>query len=72
MVGSMPLCLVGAVIMISTLSLGPRYLSLFLLCGGPFVAPNLQISWQTAVVSRPRTKQAALVAIANCVSSVGQ
>ncbi|KAK8060103.1 hypothetical protein PG996_010033 [Apiospora saccharicola] len=70
MVGSMALCLVGAVIMISTLSLGPRYFSLFLLYGGPFVALNLQISWETAVVPRPRTKRAALIAIANCVSSV--
>lgn len=70
MVGSMALCLVGAVIMISTLSLGPRYFSLFLLCGAPFVALNLQISWETDVVPRPRTKRAALIAIANCVSSV--
>ncbi|KAK8080321.1 hypothetical protein PG997_008139 [Apiospora hydei] len=70
MVFAMALCLVGAVIMISTLSLGPRYFSLFLLCGGPFVALNLQISWETAVVPRPRTKRAALIAIANCVSSV--
>ncbi|KAK8051766.1 hypothetical protein PG993_003151 [Apiospora rasikravindrae] len=52
MVGSMALCLAGAVIMISTLSLGPP------------------ISWETAVVPRPRTKRAALIAIANCVSSV--
>ncbi|KAK8042434.1 hypothetical protein PG994_012917 [Apiospora phragmitis] len=28
------------------------------------------ISWETAVVPRPRTKRAALIAIANCVSSV--
>lgn len=31
---------------------------------------QIQISWETTVVPRPRTKRAALVAIANCVSSV--
>ncbi|KAL5933549.1 hypothetical protein ACKVV7_005485 [Pyricularia oryzae] len=70
MVGSMALCMAGAVVMISTLAQGPRYFSIFLLAGGPFVALNLQISWETAVVPRPRTKRAALIAIANCVSSV--
>lgn len=70
MVGSMVMCLAGAVIMISTLATGPRFFSLFLLCGGPFVALNLQIAWETSVVPRPRTKRAALIAIANCVSSV--
>lgn len=32
--------------------------------------PQLQISWETTVVPRPRTKRAALIAYANCVSSV--
>lgn len=31
---------------------------------------KIQISWETTVVPRPRTKRAALIAIANCVSSV--
>ena len=62
--------LVGAVIMISTLNVGARYFSVFLLCAGPFVGLNIQISWETTVVPRPRTKRAALIAIANCVSSV--
>jgi hypothetical protein len=31
---------------------------------------QLQISWETTVVPRPRTKRAALIAYANCVSSV--
>lgn len=62
--------LAGAIIMISTLNVGARYFSMILLCSGPFVGLNLQISWETAVVPRPRTKRAALVAIANCVSSV--
>lgn len=69
-VGSMIIALVGTVIMISTLETGPRYFSLFLLCSGPFIALNLHISWETSVVPRPRTKRAALVAIANCASSV--
>ncbi|KAL4738808.1 major facilitator superfamily domain-containing protein [Aspergillus similis] len=60
----------GAVLMISTLNVGARYFSLILLCTGPFVGLNIQISWETTVVPRPRTKRAALIAIANCVSSV--
>jgi len=56
--------------MISTLNTGARYFALILLCSGPFVGLNIQISWETTVVPRPRTKRAALIAIANCVSSV--
>jgi hypothetical protein len=56
--------------MISTLNVPARYFSIFLLCAGPFVGLNIQIAWETTVVPRPRTKRAALIAIANCVSSV--
>ncbi|KAL4888037.1 major facilitator superfamily domain-containing protein [Aspergillus ambiguus] len=69
-IGPILVTLAGAVIMISTLNIGARYFSLILLCTGPFVGLNIQISWETTVVPRPRTKRAALVAIANCVSSV--
>ncbi|KAH0288195.1 putative vitamin H transporter [Aureobasidium namibiae CBS 147.97] len=69
-IGSIAICLVGAVMMISTLNTGARYFALILLCSGPFVGLNIQISWETTVVPRPRTKRAALIAIANCVSSV--
>ncbi|KAH7031695.1 major facilitator superfamily domain-containing protein [Microdochium trichocladiopsis] len=69
-VGAMATALAGAVILISTLQQAPRYFGLFLLCSGPFIALNLHLSWETTVVPRPRTKRAALVAIANCASSV--
>ncbi|KAH0175236.1 major facilitator superfamily transporter, partial [Aureobasidium melanogenum] len=69
-IGSIAVCLVGAIIMISTFNTGARYSALVLLCSGPFVGLNIQISWETTVVPRPRTKRAALIAIANCVSSV--
>ncbi|KAI7219182.1 major facilitator superfamily transporter [Hortaea werneckii] len=69
-IGAILMCMVGAVIMISTLNPGARYFSVFLLCSGPFLGLNLQLAWETTVVPRPRTKRAALVAIANCVSSV--
>jgi hypothetical protein len=62
--------MVGAIMMISTLNVPVRYFAVFLLCSGPFVGLNIQISWETTVVPRPRTKRAALIAIANCVSSV--
>jgi hypothetical protein len=38
---SMFACLVGAVIMISTLNVGARYFSMFLLCTGPFIGLNV-------------------------------
>ena len=69
-IASISLSLLGAVIMISTLNTGARFFSLFLLVTGPFLGLNLQLSWETTVVPRPRTKRAALIAIANCVSSV--
>ncbi|KAF2008403.1 MFS general substrate transporter [Aaosphaeria arxii CBS 175.79] len=69
-VGAIAMSLVGAAVMISTLNVGARYFSMILLCSGPFVALNIQLSWETTVVPRPRTKRAALIAIANCVSSV--
>ncbi|EKJ77480.1 hypothetical protein NXS19_004628 [Fusarium pseudograminearum] len=64
------LTLVGCAVMISTLNVGARYFCMILLVIGPFVGLNLQISWETTVVPRPRTKRAALIAYANCVSSV--
>lgn len=69
-IGAILISAVGAIIMISTLNVGARYFSIFLLCSGPFVGLNIQIAWETTVVPRPRTKRAALIAIANCVSSV--
>jgi hypothetical protein len=69
-IGAISSTLIGAVIMISTLNTGVRYFSMILLCCGPFVGLNIQLSWETTVVPRPRTKRAALIAIANCVSSV--
>ncbi|RYN66036.1 hypothetical protein AA0117_g11996 [Alternaria alternata] len=69
-IGAISTTLIGAIIMISTLNTGARYFSMILLCCGPFVGLNIQLSWETTVVPRPRTKRAALIAIANCVSSV--
>ncbi|KAG8670896.1 hypothetical protein FPOAC2_04203 [Fusarium poae] len=62
--------LIGTCIMITQDNVGARYFSMILLVIGPFVGLNLQISWETTVVPRPRTKRAALIAYANCVSSV--
>ncbi|KAF5594585.1 quinate transport [Fusarium subglutinans] len=64
------LTLIGCAVMITTLNVGARYFSMILLVVGPFVGLNIQISWETTVVPRPRTKRAALIAYANCVSSV--
>ncbi|VUC31201.1 unnamed protein product [Clonostachys rosea] len=63
------LTLIGCVVMITTLNVGARYFSMILLVTGPFVGLNLQLSWETTVVPRPRTKRAALIAYANCVST---
>ncbi|KLP09785.1 Uncharacterized protein LW94_4825 [Fusarium fujikuroi] len=64
------LTLIGCAVMITTLNVGARYFCMILLVVGPFVGLNIQISWETTVVPRPRTKRAALIAYANCVSSV--
>ncbi|EXM08564.1 major facilitator superfamily domain-containing protein [Fusarium oxysporum II5] len=64
------LALIGCAVMITTLNVGARYFCMILLVVGPFVGLNIQISWETTVVPRPRTKRAALIAYANCVSSV--
>lgn len=69
-VSCMAVCMAGAILMISTLNVGARYFGLILLVSGPFLGLNLQLSWETTVVPRPRTKRAALIAFANCVSSV--
>ncbi|EJT71086.1 hypothetical protein GGTG_12107 [Gaeumannomyces tritici R3-111a-1] len=61
---------IGCAIMITQLNTGLRYFCMILLVIGPFVGLNLQIAWETTVVPRPRTKRAALIAYANCVSSV--
>ncbi|KIL86323.1 hypothetical protein FAVG1_10152 [Fusarium avenaceum] len=69
-VGSTVACIIGVVIMISTLNAGARYFGMFLLCAGPFVGLNVHIPWETTNVARPRTKRGALVAITNCIASV--
>ncbi|KAF6817563.1 major facilitator superfamily transporter [Colletotrichum plurivorum] len=69
-VGAMVAAMGGAILMISTLNVGSRYFSLFLLCTGPFIGLNIHVPWEAAVVPRPRTKRAALIALANCTASV--
>ncbi|KAI3589032.1 major facilitator superfamily domain-containing protein [Fusarium oxysporum f. sp. albedinis] len=69
-IGSTVACIIGVVIMISTLNAGARYFGMFLLCAGPFVGLNIHIPWETTNVARPRTKRGALVAITNCIASV--
>jgi hypothetical protein len=39
-----------------------------LLVSGTYNGLNLQLSWETTLVPAPRSKKAALIAIANCVS----
>ena len=59
---------VGAATLISTLNVGARYFGLILLVSGTYNGLNLQLSWETTLVPSPRSKKAALIAIANCVS----
>lgn len=51
-------------------NVGARCFCLILLCSGPLVVLNIQLSWETTVVPRPRTKRAALIAIASSISSI--
>lgn len=58
----------GCGMLIGTLNVGARYFGLCLLVAGTYNGLNLQLSWETTVVPAPRSKKAALVAIANCIS----
>lgn len=61
---------VGCSMLISTLNIAARYLGLILLISGTYSGLNLQLSWETTLVPAPRSKKAALIAIANCISQV--
>jgi hypothetical protein len=58
----------GASMLIGTLNVGARYFGLILLISGTYSGLNLQLSWETTLVPAPRSKKAALIAIANCIS----
>ncbi|KAG9254450.1 major facilitator superfamily domain-containing protein [Emericellopsis atlantica] len=60
----------GCGILIGTLNVAARYIGIILLVSGTYSGLNLQLSWETTVVPRPRAKKAALIAIANCISQV--
>jgi hypothetical protein len=58
----------GCAILVSTLNVGARYTGVILLVIGTYSGLNLQLSWETTLVPAPRSKKAALIAIANCIS----
>lgn len=60
----------GCSMLIGTLNIGARYFGLILLISGTYSGLNLQLSWETTLVPAPRSKKAALIAIANCISQV--
>ncbi|KFY21974.1 hypothetical protein V493_06941 [Pseudogymnoascus sp. VKM F-4281 (FW-2241)] len=60
----------GCAILISTLNVIARYIGVILLVSGTYNGLNLQLSWETNLVPAPRSKKAALIAIANCISQV--
>ncbi|EUC45332.1 hypothetical protein COCMIDRAFT_5436 [Bipolaris oryzae ATCC 44560] len=60
----------GCGMLIGTLNIGARYFGLILLISGTYSGLNLQLSWETTLVPAPRSKKAALIAIANCISQV--
>lgn len=59
---------IGTAVLISSLNVGARYFGVILLISGTYNGLNLQLSWETQLVPAPRSKKAALIAIANCVS----
>jgi hypothetical protein len=61
---------IGCAVLISTLNVGARYFGVVLLIAGTYNGLNLQLSWETTLVPAPRSKKAALIAIANCISQV--
>ncbi|KAH8590537.1 major facilitator superfamily domain-containing protein [Bisporella sp. PMI_857] len=67
-IGPIIVSAVGCSILISTLNVAARYIGVILLVSGTYNGLNLQLSWETNLVPAPRSKKAALIAIANCVS----
>ncbi|CZT10764.1 related to putative tartrate transporter [Rhynchosporium agropyri] len=59
---------VGCAVLISTINVPARYIGAILLVSGTYNGLNLQLSWETNLVPSPRSKKAALIAIANCIS----
>ena len=55
-IGAMLACLIGAVIMISTLNVGARYFSLFLLCTGPFIGLNVSLEYDALLLYNANKK----------------
>ncbi|KEF62002.1 uncharacterized protein A1O9_03574 [Exophiala aquamarina CBS 119918] len=58
----------GVVMLIASLNVGVRYFGIILLISGTYSGLNLQLSWETTLVPAPKSKKAALIAIANCIS----
>lgn len=58
----------GCAMLIATDIIAVRYVGLFFLIAGTYNGLNLQLSWETTLVPAPRSKKAALIAIANCIS----
>ncbi|PVH83883.1 hypothetical protein DL98DRAFT_547184 [Cadophora sp. DSE1049] len=56
---------VGCAVLISTVNVPARYIGAILLVSGTYNGLNLQLSWETNLVPSPRSKKAALIAIAN-------
>jgi hypothetical protein len=67
-IGPITASAVGTALLISLRNVGARYFGLILLISGTYNGLNLQLSWETTLVPAPRSKKAALIAIANCVS----
>jgi hypothetical protein len=59
---------VGTSVLIPTANVGARYFGVILLINGTYSGLNLQLLWETTLVPAPRSKKAALIAIANCIS----
>jgi disulfide bond formation protein DsbB len=67
-VGPIAASALGCAVLISTMNVGARYFGIILLISGTYNGLNLQLSWETTLVPAPKSKKAALIAIANCIS----
>ncbi|PYH93874.1 MFS transporter [Aspergillus ellipticus CBS 707.79] len=64
--------LAGYIIAASTITLAPRYFSLFLMLGGVYGSYNISLAWISSTIPRPLEKRAAAFAIANMVGNFAQ
>lgn len=68
----MCVAIMGYIIAATTLSTGPRYLSMFCMTIGAYGTNAVLLAWVQKTMIRPRIKRASAVAIVNALANTSQ